>query len=642
MDVQVPNRAGAFAWPERFFNRRKFPSGWENSSWLEARLKAVGLTLADAEEEHLLHSLRTAENWAADKFRLDLFLDVLRGATLRQLVEEDDSVPENKVALLIDSNNIGTSPVFRPFLGGLTARQLLREASKKRYNEEPTTESSDFIEAERRLIYVVDLNAWAIVALLASSPESLCRNVTRFIYNYLVAKCSIGVSFATEGPDTFLLQLSLPIRAFRETTMLKNDDRKKRSNEEPLRSSTEITFLRSLTDANFDAHSIDVIYSSHMSVMVTGYDQRRWTGVALIESWFEDELDDPSPDMIARYEKDSDEKDSDENDSDENDPEDEITFDPLCRGRGDATKSEWEPRQYYIRVFEVRLNHVYGEWESLYGHLEKIIKAAPKKHKKLLKELLKASRIPTARQEAQRKVDEFEVNIGEAEELLIDLAQVLDDILSSASIFMETDVQYFLQDNGPNGNTWNCVLPLSQVRGTLNEMSNTHRKLGVLQTTCKSMLDRGAAERQKYVLQLKINEITQPLELKVLSWTTIMSQPLLNIAAVFSCDGIITVPRTWYYFLCAFFLMVAAMGFIVVFLLKLLDSGASLFQSRHGDRNPTQESSDSSAEGQVTAPVDTNNSLPRRRPTFCTSGMDYFRRRRRGDIGLLELPGQIC
>lgn len=116
-----------------------------------------------------------------------------------------------------------------------------------------------------------------------------------------------------------------------------------------------------------------------------------------------------------------------------------------------------------------------------------------------------------------------------------------------------------------------------------------------------------------------------------------MSQPLLNVAAIFSCDGIITFPRTWYNFLYALFIMVAAMGSIVVFLLQLVESGVSLFESRAGGETSIEEFS---RERSVMGPVDTNKRLPPRRSTWCTNGMGHFQRRHAGDIGLLDLPGR--
>ncbi|KAK1675424.1 hypothetical protein BDP55DRAFT_744274 [Colletotrichum godetiae] len=629
LDVRIPNRAeqvGAFPWPERFFNRRKLPKDWENTPWLYATLREMKQNLKCPEEEDILRSLRTEENWVPDQFRLDTFLDILCGRTLQQLEEDEEGVPETKVALLIDSNNLGIEPVFRPFLGGLSARQLLREATKERYEaeNESSPESSGFVEAERRLIYVVDLDAWAILALLGSSPESLYREVTECILNYLSAKSDIGVSFATEGPETFLLQLSLPVRALRKTAELKSDNRKKRSNEEPLRSSTDITFMRRFTETPIDALSIDVIYSSHMSAIVTGSDQHRWTGVAFLESWFEDVLDDePCPDMVARY---------------DNDKDDGLISDPLWRGKNDVMRSSWEPRSYFIRILQIRLNHVNGEWESLYFHVHKANAAALRQHKKLCQDLLLVSRSSRAKQEAERKLDECEISVKETEDVLRDLQKVLGETLSSASVFTTTHVNYFLHQDGRVGDAIDCMMPLSQIRKTLNNMSQTHRDIGELRKMCESMLGSGISARQKCILQNKMDAKSE-LDQRLSWWITMMSQPLLNVAAIFSCDGIITFPRTWYNFICALFLMVAAMGSIVVFLLKLVNSGVSLFELRPRGESSTEKSSDCLRERGVTALVDVNNRLSPRRSTWCTSGPDHSQRHG-SDIGLLDLPGR--
>ncbi|UQC91350.1 uncharacterized protein CLUP02_16884 [Colletotrichum lupini] len=572
LDVQVPNRveqAGAFPWPERFFNRRKLPREWENTPWLYATLRDMEQDLKWPEEEDILRSLRTEENWAPDQFRLDIFLDILRGRTLQQLEEGAYGVPETKVALLIDSNTLGSEPVLRPFLGGLSARQLLKEAAKARYelDDESSTVSAStvscgFIEAERRLIYVVDLDSWSILSLLGSSPESLYREVTEYILNHLSAKSEIGVSFA------------------------------KRSSEEPLRSSSDITFMRRFTEMSTDATSFDVIYSSHTSTIVTGYDQHRWTGVAFLESWYEDVLDDePHPDM--------------------------------------------EPRSYFIRILQIRLNQINGEWESLYSHLNKAITAALRQHKELLDGVLRVSRSFRAQQEAENKLDEFEMILKEAADVLRDLKKKLGETLSSAAVFTETDVNYFLHQDGRVGDAIDCMMPLSQIRKTLNKMGRTHRDIGELQGTCESMLESGISGRNKSMLKKNMNAMNS-MEIRMLSWTTMMSQPLLNVAAIFSCDGIITFPRTWYNFLYALFIMVAAMGFVVVFLLQLVESGVSLFERKAGGETSTKESSQRRG---VTGPVNTNSRLPPRRSTWCTSGMGHFQRRH-ADIGLLDLSGR--
>ncbi|KXH42108.1 hypothetical protein CNYM01_05767 [Colletotrichum nymphaeae SA-01] len=244
----------------------------------------------------------------------------------------------------------------------------------------------------------------------------------------------------------------------------------------------DITFMRRFTEMPIDATSFDVIYSSHLSAMVTGSDQHRWTGVAFLESWYEDVFDDePRPDMVARY---------------DNDKDDGLISDPLWRGRNDVMRSSWEPRSYFIRILQIRLNQINGEWESLYFHVDKVIAAALRQHKKLLDDFLLVSNSFGAQQEAERKLDECEMMVKEAGDVLRDLKRTLGETLSSAAVFTETDVNYFLHQDGRVGDAIDCMMPLSQIRKTLNKMGRTHRDIGELQGTCESMLESVHIEKE--------------------------------------------------------------------------------------------------------------------------------------------------
>lgn len=75
--------------------------------------------------------LRTEENWAPDRYRIDCILDIVWEASLRKLREGDEGAQREKIALLIDGNNSGAQPTFREFLGGLTAQELYEELRKQ-------------------------------------------------------------------------------------------------------------------------------------------------------------------------------------------------------------------------------------------------------------------------------------------------------------------------------------------------------------------------------------------------------------------------------------------------------------------------------------------------------------------------------
>lgn len=151
------------------------------------------------------------------------------------------------------------------------------------------------------------------------------------------------------------------------------DHRVSTPNEDPLRSSEDVTFLRTLAGSQHEAHddNVDAIYLSHLSCVVTGYDQYRWTGILLCETWFEVKNPGwPTPDDIERYEDELQDVQAQRGDV--------ILLDPLCRGRNSmfsSTPEMWLPRSYFIRIFGIRLQQIYEESEGLFSRMDTKIKA---------------------------------------------------------------------------------------------------------------------------------------------------------------------------------------------------------------------------------------------------------------------------
>lgn len=165
------------------------------------------------------------------------------------------------------------------------------------------------------------------------------------------------------------MEFSLPYSVWRTSKTLMQDHRPIDSDREHLRFSEDVTFLRTLSGYRADVEEVDAIYSSHISCIVTGYDQSRWTCILLCEAWFEVEIIGlPTPDSIARYE------------AELQDVEESMGVvklsDPMCRGKGDMSSSTatlWLPRSYFLRVMEIRLSQIHKEWMGVFDNIEKQI-----------------------------------------------------------------------------------------------------------------------------------------------------------------------------------------------------------------------------------------------------------------------------
>ncbi|KXH47345.1 hypothetical protein CSIM01_05282 [Colletotrichum simmondsii] len=483
----------AFQWPERFFLRNPISYKWENLPWIAAKLNGVPLTSSGGEIAHFFES---EQNWAADTYHTDAILDLFHGESLAMLQSDAEDVPTNKVALIIDGNISTGTPRLRPFKGGLSASEFLRElceksneAQLKRYCEAEACDalqSVDIIDAERRLLCVVDLSAWTILSLVGSSPKSLARVLGDFIANYVRSRPSIGVSFATEGPQTFCLSFSFPYRAWRSTDVLAKDRRVKASDDEPLRGSRDVTFLRKLAGRHENVGLVDGIYSSHMSVMVTGYDEARWTGLGFLESWFEEILDDPSPDMISRY---------------ENDFSDGCLFDPLGRGKQEASISYWLPRMYFVCILEIRLRQVLQEWESLMWHLEKRVQDIAKCSREFLRERFGLLNFSSPRPDwnnVTQELEDWEVGIHDLKDVLDEIEQDIRETIRVGDLFMSADVNYFLNfDDRPDDGS-RLILYLSQIRKSFKELRQLGMDLQNLQLSCRNLLEEWTTSRSSH------------------------------------------------------------------------------------------------------------------------------------------------
>ncbi|TDZ16872.1 hypothetical protein Cob_v010313 [Colletotrichum orbiculare MAFF 240422] len=199
---------GAFAWPTRFLLQAPVSRSWENQPWRCIRLPAEGVS------DYESYLLNTDPIWQADQSGVNAILDILGDATLQKLTDGDISGLQPKVAVLIDGKDSNGIPQLREPQPGLTAKGLFDELCKKRYNADEPDSSGDprFVEAERRLIYITNLDSWSILALIGTAPESLTHVLSKFIPNYIRAASSLGVSFSTEGPETFTMQFSFPFR----------------------------------------------------------------------------------------------------------------------------------------------------------------------------------------------------------------------------------------------------------------------------------------------------------------------------------------------------------------------------------------------------------------------------------------------
>lgn len=94
------------------------------------------------------------------------------------------------------------------------------------------------------------------------------------------------------------------------------------------------------------------MHEAQISFVVCGSDNRRWVGYAFVDT------------------------DSDGDDlADHNFPHEGFHADPIASdGKLDANLPIWDPREYFLMIFEIRMAQVLKEWEYLVLTVERSIK----------------------------------------------------------------------------------------------------------------------------------------------------------------------------------------------------------------------------------------------------------------------------
>ncbi|GKT51159.1 uncharacterized protein ColSpa_11340 [Colletotrichum spaethianum] len=146
---------------------------------------------------------------------------------------------------------------------------------------------------------------------------------------------------------------------------------------------------------------------------------------------------------------------------------------------------------------EVRLAQVKHEWEGTIEELEKIIKRLIMKHKTFLSQMQMAEMREWMASDAEEEFSELELAICDLKDSLREPENELQESIRSGQIFMETDVNYFLANDGSPGDVTACFPHLTQVRKTLVELHQLHPRIGIMQTTCKEMLEDSYRARKR-------------------------------------------------------------------------------------------------------------------------------------------------
>ncbi|KPM35948.1 hypothetical protein AK830_g10606 [Neonectria ditissima] len=296
--------------------------------------------------------------------------------SLEELQSSKSCVTSENVALLDDRTNDGTTSISRGYLGPLNARNLYLELQKERFpaeddrsgenpggNAPQAKEQAPKLNADRRLVFITDLNRWTMMALISTVSKSQAGALRDSFYRHMAFESFIGLVTPHTGFPTFQLAFDLPFFALRTAPRHRRPfDPREMEDTGTLRRVTDLTFLSRRPKGSAPLAEVDCLCEAQTTVLITGLDPWRWVAYCFVDTYFDPEdtresVDDYHTDVVTDG--------------------DGICFqpDPLVAAELDANLPILCPREYFLFVLRRRLQDVTYEWHSLTRKMRRRIDA---------------------------------------------------------------------------------------------------------------------------------------------------------------------------------------------------------------------------------------------------------------------------
>ncbi|KAK4945632.1 hypothetical protein LTR10_015251 [Elasticomyces elasticus] len=210
------------------------------------------------------------------------------------------------------------------------------------------------------LIFVNDPDSLNFCALIGTASCHLTSPLGKTLYNHLASVASIDIETLSDRFLTFRLSFSLPYCAWRSSQEPCSDQRRTRTNE-PLRHFRDVSLLNLEPDK-----APAFLYEAQISCVVAGFDEWTWTALCLQDSYFEGK----AGENAQQYSKDD---------------KAGANTNPFLRpGLTEAGLPFHKARQFFLRIFSVRLKQVRKEWRNIVTNIKNSVSKYEKNHHHLL------------------------------------------------------------------------------------------------------------------------------------------------------------------------------------------------------------------------------------------------------------------
>ncbi|KAK2599779.1 hypothetical protein N8I77_011504 [Diaporthe amygdali] len=513
-------------------------------------------------------------------------------ATLEDLKEGAGELEESRVVL--EDRNF-SSKSFRPYPRAMTPKQLYNALGKRRYpsmdpsklkNAIPRSwTKSENCEVERRTLYISNPNEWSAIVLAATASPTQAPALFDFIDQYLKFETSInvdpnvGLSFPFEILKSFhtsdifqpylarlTLYFQLPFYTFRARQYT---DTRQDHEGNPLRKSFELPCMQLPGMSGRLSKSCGWICESQVSVLVSVIDVQGWTAYAFEDTYYKTRESLLELDIFCSKPG--------------------FYFpDALTAGNLDSTRF-LEPREYFLRVLQHRINQAYREWRAVVDNIEEVVKRPSR--------IFNSSSSPIDRRYSKRDErmllqQRYSDWISDMIAIISDQSGQLSETLTAWDEFEKRCPKYFPEE----------------IRSLLEtSIGHVFSKIRILKDKLDSLSKEICNDQSTLGAQLAVENTGTAKFVRVLNVICFLMMPMaLNIALFSTQPGVLPFQMTFIAFVTSFFALALivcmvwvilsqwdALVVLICYTLKNLDSA---FQGPSGGETKSEYVEDQASE----------------------------------------------
>ncbi|KAK1625414.1 hypothetical protein BDP81DRAFT_498961 [Colletotrichum phormii] len=339
------------------------------------------------------------------------------------------------------------------------------------------------------------LDRWAALVLAATSYRKERLALSDGIYRHLTSRAYLNFSTDHSSSTSFCLELHLPYWVWRRD---KEFRRASRDNGvlTPLRQSIKVFRPLSTHQAHPQEKDIWHLHQAHLSCIIVGEDEKSWKAYTFADTFFANE---PSIRELT---------------SDASESQGGLSAYPSIFGRR-TDKRLWDPRRLFHREMNFRLQSITWEWENLACQFQIMF--------------IRDTEIHTPSKAGDSTID-------------IDwpgrMCSVLTQSLSTLSATLETleekkktyELHSFVSSNTSSPLHEKIRLDLKK---TCDDLNDCQRSLYTLREILVLEQSRIQAKQSLRLALDQDNSVT------LLSWVTIITQPLVLAASIFACGDLV-------------------------------------------------------------------------------------------------------